>query len=95
MNSTLKDDLLNGGTNERVYLDGASDNMPYRVREVVFVNTKQSGRAFTCIVVQYEKGAARLPLHEHLYDFRASEDLTQRLKSEGKFKDVDFHPVGM
>jgi len=92
----LKDDLLDGGTNGRMYYDGESNDAPYRVREVVAISKNKRGAdSKTFVVVQYERGSARLPLDTHLYDVRLSNEAISRLLGEGKFKDEDFRTVGM
>jgi hypothetical protein len=92
----LKDDFLESGTNGRLYIDGESDNAPYKVREIVVVTKNQrGGDSKTFMVVQYERGSARLPLDTHLDDVRLPDHLTTRLFSESKFSDESFRVVGM
>ena len=91
----LKDDLINGGTNGRIYLDWESDNTPYKVHEVTFISRNRSGHAFACLEVQYEKGSARLPLHNNLEDTRLDDKVTAKLFSDGKFRDKDYRGTGM
>ena len=96
MNSRLKDDILAGGTNGRLYTDFESDCQLYRVREVVPISANQrGGSARTFIIVQYEKGSARLPLDEHLEDPRYLDVLTAGLFAEGHFSDSSFRSVAM
>ena len=96
MTLRLKDDLLSGGTNGRLYVDSESDNVPYKVREVVTVSKNRRGNdSKTFIVVQYEKGSARLPLDNHLGDARLSNELTAKLTDEDKFSDASFRQIVM
>ncbi len=91
----LKDDFLNGGTNGRLYTDTRSDDQPYRVREIIFISRNRTGTVFSSLIVQYERGSAKLPLHDHLEDARLADGVAAELLREGKFADKDYHGTGM
>ena len=90
MTPKLKDDLLDGGTNGRLYADGESDSQPYRILQMIRISggglaNSSSARAY--VVAQYgARSVVRLSLDEHLEDARLSDEITKKLMEEGKFR---------